>query len=71
MKWQPKVTRDATLFLSGLVGIAYETLAKAGERPTLLLLFAAMVGLPAFLRGDEKRKGEDDGVSSSEGGASP
>lgn len=49
-----KFSRDTALFLSGLAGIAYETLAQGGERPTLLLLFAAMVGLPAFLRSDER-----------------
>jgi hypothetical protein len=38
------------------MGIAYETLRNGAERPTLLLLFAAMVGLPAFLRGDESHQ---------------
>jgi hypothetical protein len=42
------------LFLVGLAGIANETLRENAERPTLLILFAAMVGLPAFLRTDEK-----------------
>lgn len=46
--------RDITLFLGGLAGVAHETLISHVERPTLLLLFAAMLGLPAFLRGDEK-----------------
>lgn len=32
------------------MGVAYETLGEGAERPTLLLLFAAMMGLPAFLR---------------------
>jgi hypothetical protein len=49
-----RISRDTVLFIGGLAGIAYETLAREAERPTLLLLFAAMVGLPAFLRGDEK-----------------
>jgi hypothetical protein len=48
-----RLTRDSVLFTLGLVGIAYETLAHQAERPTLLLLFAGMIGLPAFLRGDE------------------
>ncbi len=42
--------RDALLFFGGLMGVAYETLGEGAERPTLLLLFAAMMGLPAFLR---------------------
>ncbi|HEU4539662.1 MAG TPA: hypothetical protein VFR23_00920, partial [Jiangellaceae bacterium] len=48
--------RSGALFAGGLAGIAYETLAQAGERPTLLILFAAMIGLPAFLQIDENRK---------------
>lgn len=54
-----KVSRDSILFLAGMAGIAYETLAQGGERPTLLLLFAAMVGLPAFLRSDERTQKTD------------
>lgn len=42
--------------LAGVAGIANETVGQDGERPTLLLVFAAMVGLPAFLRGDEAVK---------------
>lgn len=30
-------------------GVAHETLIGHAERPTLLILFAAMMGLPAFL----------------------
>jgi hypothetical protein len=60
-----KITRDMVLFTAGLLGIANETLLHEGERPTLLLLFAAMVGLPAFLQRDESRK-EDDTVKSRE-----
>lgn len=44
------------MFLGGLAGVAYETLAREGERPTLLLLFGAMMGLPAFIRSDEARR---------------
>ena len=49
-----KKWRDPILFLSGLAGVMHETLLARTERPTLLLLFAAMMGLPAFLRADEK-----------------
>lgn len=52
--------RSASLFLGGLAGIAYETLAQDAERPTLLILFAAMVGLPAFINADERRKKDGD-----------
>lgn len=51
------VTRDGVLFVVGLLGIAHETLmSRMGERPTLLLLFGAMVGLPLFLRADDRGK---------------
>lgn len=51
MKWP--VIRDVSLFLGGLVGVGHETLLAKAERPTLLILFAAMMGLPAFLRTSE------------------
>ncbi len=42
-------TRNSALFGGGLAGVAHETLLTHAERPTLLILFAAMMGLPAFL----------------------
>lgn len=54
MKHWP-LLRDATLFFSGLAGVAHEVLLTDAERPTLLLLFAAMMGLPAFLRQDQQQ----------------
>jgi hypothetical protein len=52
--------RDPILFFGGLAGVMHETVVQtAGERPTLLLLFAAMMGLPAFLRADEKKNEPD------------
>lgn len=47
-----KDVRDATLFLAGLAGVFHEVVIGHGERPTILLLLAAMMGLPAFLRAD-------------------
>lgn len=41
-----------------MLGVAHETLIAHAERPTLLILFAAMLGLPAFLHQDDKH---DDG----------
>ena len=58
-KWKvPKLrlTRDTILFLSGLGGIIHETFFTHLDRPDLLVLFMAMVGLPAFLRQDEYRR---------------
>ena len=42
--------RDLVLFLAGLAGVAHETLSEHVDRPQLLLVFAGMLGLPAFLR---------------------
>lgn len=52
-------SRDAVLFTVGIAGIIYETVVHDIERPTLLLLFAGMVGVTQFLRTDEKRGGDD------------
>jgi len=57
----PKV-RDPVLFLGGLAGVAHETVLSSADRPTLLILFAAMLGLPAFLRSDEKKSDEKSDV---------
>ena len=40
--------------MGGLLGLAHETLVGKTERPTLLLVFGAMMGLPFFLGKDEK-----------------
>lgn len=56
-----KITRDGILFITGLAGIVYETVVTKTDRPELLLLFGAMVGLPAFLHQDDRgKRGEDD-----------
>lgn len=52
MKNWPQI-RDIGLFLGGIGGVIHETLLSKSERPTLLILFAAMMGLPAFLRPQE------------------
>jgi hypothetical protein len=57
MKLWP-VIRDVVLFCGGLVGVAHETAIAPQAEPTLLLLFGAMMGLPAFLRADERRNGQ-------------
>ena len=51
-----RLPRDTILFLGGLIGIGNEALSRGSERPTLLILYGAMVGLPAFLRTDEAKK---------------
>jgi hypothetical protein len=57
MRWP--VYRDIVLFGAGLLGVFHETVIGAVERPTLLFLFAAMLGLPMFLRTDEHRNGRN------------
>jgi hypothetical protein len=52
--WQ--LSRDMVLFLVGLLGVLHEALFTSLDRPSLLVLFAGMMGLPAFLRSDEKKK---------------
>ena len=47
--------RDAVLFLAGLGLAVNEVVIRVGpERPTVLLLIAGMMGLPAFLKADDK-----------------
>lgn len=51
--------RDTILFTAGLLGVAHETLVSNVERPWLLAIFGAMMGLPAFLQLDRRNdKGE-------------
>lgn len=49
-----KVTRDGVIFVVGVLGILWETLAEDVDRPYLLLLYGAMIGLPIIIRTDEK-----------------
>lgn len=57
----PRITRDTLMFSVGLIGVVHETAAiwvadqTFGERPVLLGVFVAMMGLPAFLHLDEKK----------------
>ena len=50
------LVRDITLFLGGLAGVLHETIFTELERPALLVLYAAMMGLPAFLRANGRSK---------------
>lgn len=55
-RWLPKDGKDARtwiLFLGGLAGVAFETIVAQIDRPTLLVVFASMMGLPLFLKRDE------------------
>jgi hypothetical protein len=52
------ISRDSMLFAGGLLGVLHETVLTNVERPSLLVVFGGMMGLPAFLRADEKRKAD-------------
>jgi len=51
-----RLTRDTILFALGAFGFLHEVLTVGLERPTLLLICAGMMGLPVFLRADERKK---------------
>ena len=53
-----RITRDGALFIGGLAGLAWETTQHDAERPFLLMVFAGMIGLPAFI---PKNESSDDG----------
>lgn len=60
-RWWNKVTRDLVLFSFGLGLTVNEALFHVGpERPSLLILFAGMMGVPAMLKYDELRRGKRD-----------
>lgn len=67
--WRPQ--RKDVLFVIGLIGIALEEARVFGPpSETLLLVFAAMIGLPLVLRADEARQSTDatrSGPGSSDG----
>jgi ABC-type xylose transport system permease subunit len=56
-----RITRDMVLFVGGLLGILYETVVEQIDRPALLAVFAGMLGLPIYLRRDEKPNDKDEG----------
>jgi hypothetical protein len=59
-RWHLKLSRDVVIFGIGIIGIVHEIFWSSSDRPTILILFAAMIGLPAFLRIDERGKGDDE-----------
>ena len=46
--------RDVLTFGLGAAGIAYEVLGEGPERPTLLIVFAGLLGLPLVFREQDK-----------------
>lgn len=58
------LTRDLVLFVGGLAGVVHETAFSQVERPALLMLYAGMMGLPAFLAADRRGRRNGNGTSS-------
>ena len=62
--------RDVALLLGGLAVLAHETFITQHPREVLLIVVAAMLGIPATLRTDRLfqrgRSGEEDSTDSSE-----
>lgn len=50
------IGRDSILFIVGLGLTVNEGLFQKTERPSLLVLYGAMMGLPAFLQADARRR---------------
>ena len=59
--------RAVALFVGGFGGFIYELVADHGERPTILIMLAGMMGLPVFIpkpkakAGAEQAAGENGG----------
>lgn len=58
--WWTTRTRDFVLFVGGFAGVIYETLVEQVDRPALLAVFGGMLGLPVFLRRDEREQQDED-----------
>lgn len=54
--WHLRLTRDALLFILGATGFLHELFFTTGEteRPFILTLSAALMGLPVILRAEDK-----------------
>jgi hypothetical protein len=61
-----RTVRDWITFAVGTLGVIYETVIVKVDRPALLALFAAMLGLPLFLRRDEGQAGKKEPPKSGE-----
>jgi hypothetical protein len=56
----PRITRDTVLFTAGLVLFVNEAVVRHGEeRIYFLMMYAGMMGLPAFFQKDERSRQKD------------
>lgn len=59
--WHVKITRDLSCFTLGAMIVLHELfLPGAQERPFLLTLAGALLGLPFVLRGEERIRDRED-----------
>lgn len=57
MRFARNVTRDLVMFTVGLLLIINEAAIRKGDpREVLIILYAAMLGLPLVFQGDEFRR---------------
>jgi hypothetical protein len=66
-RFRIRVTRNGVLFVAGLAGVLHEASRAGPERPTLLLLYAGMMGLPGILALDRQRGSRDDRKEDADG----
>jgi hypothetical protein len=58
-----RLYRSVALFVAGLLGTGYEVVVNHVERPSVLVLLAGMMGLPAFFERDaDRREGKSGGA---------
>ncbi len=55
-----RFTRDALMFTIGAIGFFHELIVSQAERPFILALSGALMGLPFVLSADSKLRKEED-----------
>jgi len=59
-RW-PKIGRDTILLLIGAIGFLHEVWLASADRYSVIAGSLALMGLPFYLRADEKRERRDRG----------
>jgi hypothetical protein len=72
IRWHWPGVRDAVTFVVGAGGLVHEIAIQNVERPTILMICAGAMGLPAVMRVDDRRRAaRDDGPSGRAGAPRP
>jgi len=61
------ISRDTLLFVVGLALTINEGLFRKAERPSLLILYGAMMSLPAYLQAATTRKAKKEDAATTTG----